>query len=69
MDLRNQEKWKLNVSYFECWVCLHFNNPNDSSSTPYYDERFKAYGYDRISQVCEMHVKGFDFHVLNNAFI
>ena len=34
-----------------------------------YDERFKAYGYDRISQVCEMFVKGFKFYVLNNAFI
>ncbi|CAG5121419.1 unnamed protein product [Candidula unifasciata] len=39
------------------------------TSLPLYDERFKQYGYNRISQVCEMHIAGFKFHVLNNAFI
>ena len=38
-------------------------------ATPLYDEAFKAYGYDRISQVCEMYVKGFKFYVLDNAFV
>lgn len=36
---------------------------------PYYDERFRQYGFNRISQVCELHVAGYKFSVLNNAFI
>ena len=51
------------VSSFEPFYLAH------KDVTPLYDERFRAYGYDRISQVCEMHVKGFKFYVLNNAFI
>jgi hypothetical protein len=39
------------------------------TSVPLYDERFKQYGYNRVSQVCEMHVAGFQFHVLDNTFI
>nr|KAI8740224.1 beta-1; 4-glucuronyltransferase 1 [Biomphalaria glabrata] len=39
------------------------------TSLPLYDERFKQYGFNRISQVCEMHVAGFDFYVLDNAFL
>ncbi|XP_069116859.1 beta-1,4-glucuronyltransferase 1-like [Argopecten irradians] len=36
---------------------------------PLYDERFKQYGFNRISQVCEMHIAGYRFDVLNNAFL
>jgi len=36
---------------------------------PLYDERFKQYGFNRISQVCESHIAGYDFVVLNNAFL
>lgn len=36
---------------------------------PLYDERFKQYGYNRISQVCEMNIAGYNFGVLNNAFL
>lgn len=36
---------------------------------PLYDERFKQYGFNRISQVCETHIAGYDFAVLNNAFL
>lgn len=36
---------------------------------PLYDERFKQYGFNRISQVCETHIAGFNFVVLNNAFL
>ncbi|XP_054711303.1 beta-1,4-glucuronyltransferase 1-like [Uloborus diversus] len=36
---------------------------------PFYDERFRQYGFNRISQVCELHVSGYKFSVLNNAFI
>lgn len=39
------------------------------TSVPLYDERFKQYGFNRISQICEMYVAGFSFHVLDNAFL
>eukprot|EP00056_Hartaetosiga_gracilis_P009190 m.131654 g.131654 ORF g.131654 m.131654 type:complete len:457 (+) comp13076_c0_seq1:156-1526(+) len=34
-----------------------------------YDERFKQYGFNRISQVCETHVAGYHFKVLYHAFL
>ncbi|XP_042295417.1 beta-1,4-glucuronyltransferase 1 [Sceloporus undulatus] len=40
-----------------------------ASSVPPYDERFKQYGFNRISQACELHVAGFRFSVLSNAFL
>ncbi|XP_029641068.1 beta-1,4-glucuronyltransferase 1-like [Octopus sinensis] len=36
---------------------------------PAYDERFKQYGFNRISNVCELHIAGYTFNVLSNAFI
>ena len=27
------------------------------------------YGFNRISQVCETHISGFNFHVLDNAYL
>ncbi|XP_031572313.1 beta-1,4-glucuronyltransferase 1-like [Actinia tenebrosa] len=36
---------------------------------PMYDDRFKKYGFNRISQVCETHIAGYDFAVLDNAFL
>lgn len=41
----------------------------NSDSLPYYDERFKQYGFNRISQVCELHIAGYRFLVLNNHFL
>nr|XP_006129820.2 beta-1,4-glucuronyltransferase 1 [Pelodiscus sinensis] len=40
-----------------------------ANSVPPYDERFKQYGFNRISQACELHVAGYSFSVLNNAFL
>ncbi|XP_059484573.1 beta-1,4-glucuronyltransferase 1-like [Neocloeon triangulifer] len=39
------------------------------NSAPFYDERFKQYGFNRISQVCELHVAGFKYSILDNAFL
>nr|XP_057923386.1 beta-1,4-glucuronyltransferase 1 [Doryrhamphus excisus] len=36
---------------------------------PLYDENFKQYGFNRISQACELHVAGYRFSVLNSAFL
>ncbi|XP_001516223.1 beta-1,4-glucuronyltransferase 1 isoform X1 [Ornithorhynchus anatinus] len=38
-------------------------------AVPTFDERFRQYGFNRISQACEMHVAGFEFEVLNEAFL
>lgn len=38
-------------------------------NVPVFDERFKQYGFNRISQACELHIAGFKFTVLNNAFL
>ncbi|KAK3870004.1 hypothetical protein Pcinc_024721 [Petrolisthes cinctipes] len=35
---------------------------------PDFDERFIGYGFVRSSQVLEMHLAGFSWHMLNNAF-
>nr|XP_002132013.1 beta-1,4-glucuronyltransferase 1 isoform X1 [Ciona intestinalis]XP_026689658.1 beta-1,4-glucuronyltransferase 1 isoform X1 [Ciona intestinalis] len=40
-----------------------------TSHTPDYDERFKQYGYDRISQNCELRLCGFTFVVMANSFV
>ena len=39
------------------------------SSAPLYDERFRQYGFNRISQVREMWLAGFDFEVLSLGFV
>ncbi|GFO27908.1 N-acetyllactosaminide beta-1,3-n-acetylglucosaminyltransferase [Plakobranchus ocellatus] len=53
------------VDYKDPWEPFYIA----SKSLPLYDERFKQYGFNRISQVCEMHIAGFTFHVLDNAFL
>ncbi|XP_013794341.2 beta-1,4-glucuronyltransferase 1-like [Limulus polyphemus] len=39
------------------------------NTVPLYDERFRQYKFNGISQVCELHVAGYRFSVLNNAFL
>lgn len=39
------------------------------TNIPPYDERFRQYGFNRISQVCELHVAGYRFLVLDSAFV
>jgi len=34
-----------------------------------YDERFEQYGFNRISQLCHMHMQGARFHVSQNTFL
>ncbi|XP_075948677.1 beta-1,4-glucuronyltransferase 1 [Anarhichas minor] len=38
-------------------------------TVPLYDESFKQYGFNRISQACELHVAGYRFSVLSSAFV
>jgi len=69
------ESWRnLTVSTFEVGYEVGWKDPWEpfyiaARSVPLYDERFKQYGFNRISQVCELHFAGYRFSVLNNAFL
>jgi N-acetyllactosaminide beta-1,3-N-acetylglucosaminyltransferase len=59
----------LSVGYYAIW-----HDPWEPfyilpRSAPRYDERFKQYGFNRISQSCELYIAGYSFAVLNNAFL
>ncbi|KAK2170649.1 hypothetical protein LSH36_1g03000 [Paralvinella palmiformis] len=61
-DLHNQYE----VVWKDPWEPFYIGS---KYSLPRYDERFKQYGFNRISQVCETHIAGFRFAVLDNAFL
>jgi hypothetical protein len=54
-----------NASWNKSWEPFYIAR----RSVPLFDERFKQYGFDRIEQICELHVAGYTFAVLNNAFL
>ncbi|XP_034470890.1 beta-1,4-glucuronyltransferase 1 [Hippoglossus hippoglossus] len=59
----------LEVAYTLTWVDPwepFYIGPNVG---PLYDENFKQYGFNRISQACELHVAGYRFSVLSSAFV
>lgn len=39
------------------------------NSTPLYDIRFQQYGFNRVSQFCELYIAGFKFVVLRDVFL
>lgn len=53
------------VTWKDPWEPFYISH----ASVPMYDERFKQYGFNRISQVCELHIAGYKFLVLNNLFL
>lgn len=59
----------LEVSYVLTWVDPWEPFYIGPRSVPLYDEIFKQYGFNRISQACELHVAGYRFSVLNSAFV
>ncbi|XP_039625148.1 beta-1,4-glucuronyltransferase 1 [Polypterus senegalus] len=59
----------LDVAYTLSWTDPWEPFYIGSQDTPLYDERFRQYGFNRISQACELHVAGYKFTVLNNAFL
>ncbi|XP_071079633.1 beta-1,4-glucuronyltransferase 1-like [Haliotis cracherodii] len=59
----------MQVAYYINWKYSWEPFYIAAKGMPLYDERFKQYGYNRISQVCELHVSGYQFAVLNNAFL
>ncbi|XP_061173936.1 beta-1,4-glucuronyltransferase 1-like [Saccostrea echinata] len=60
LEVAYEVQWKLP---YEPFFIAH------KSLLPLYEERFKQYGYNRVSQICEMYVAGYKFFVLNNAFL
>ncbi|XP_078001320.1 beta-1,4-glucuronyltransferase 1-like [Glandiceps talaboti] len=60
---------KLNIAYEvewkDPWEPFYIANRN----IPKYDERFKQYGFNRISQVCEVHIAGYNFAIVDNGFV
>ncbi|KAL0970131.1 hypothetical protein UPYG_G00237560 [Umbra pygmaea] len=59
----------LDVAYTLSWVDPWEPFYIGSRTVPLYDESFKQYGFNRISQACELHVAGYRFSVLNSAFV
>ncbi|XP_077970904.1 beta-1,4-glucuronyltransferase 1-like isoform X2 [Styela clava] len=59
----------LEVAFYadwdKSWEPFYISHRN----VPLFDERFKQYGFDRIQQICELHIAGYKFAVLNNAFV
>lgn len=72
------EKWlklpdpspkKLNAGFYADWAKSWEPFYIARRNVPLFDERFKQYGYDRIEQICELHLMGYDFIVLDKAFL
>lgn len=53
------------VEWRDPWEPFYIGNKD----VPAYDERFKQYGFNRISQACELNMAGFSFAVLDSAFL
>jgi len=71
------ERWEstLETSSIEVILTRQWADPWEpfyiakKAQMPKYDERFKQYGFNRIQQVCELHIAGFEFQILNNPFL
>ncbi|XP_067435970.1 beta-1,4-glucuronyltransferase 1 [Thunnus thynnus] len=59
----------LEVAYTLTWVDPWEPFYIGPHTVPLYDENFKQYGFNRISQACELHVAGYRFSVLSSAFV
>ncbi|XP_041037960.1 beta-1,4-glucuronyltransferase 1 [Carcharodon carcharias] len=59
----------LRVAYTQPWTDPWEPFYISRATVPPYDERFEQYGFNRISQACELHVAGYTFAVLDNAFL
>lgn len=71
------ERWQSlpNLFFLDVGYILEWEDPWEpfyiakKEDLPLYEGKFKQYGFNRISQVCELHVAGYQFAVLNNAFL
>ena len=56
---------KKAIEWLDTWE-PYFIAHRDS---PVHDERFIGYGFDRKSQICELHIAGYEFNLLSNDFL
>lgn len=59
----------LDVAYTISWVDPWEPFYIGPRTAPLFDEGFKQYGFNRISQACEIHVAGYKFSILSSAFV
>jgi len=69
----NYERWK-SITEKNIFYQVEWHEPYEPfyiASKRYirYDERFEQYGYNRISQLCSMHIQGIDFKVFSDGFL
>ncbi|XP_030635939.1 beta-1,4-glucuronyltransferase 1 [Chanos chanos] len=69
VNLHSTGSGALEVAYTLTWVDPWEPFYIGARSVPLYDENFRQYGFNRISQACELHVAGYRFSVLGNAFV
>ncbi|KAB5579100.1 hypothetical protein PHYPO_G00190860 [Pangasianodon hypophthalmus] len=69
INLVSKSSGPLEVAYTQNWVDPWEPFYIGAKSVPLYDENFRQYGFNRISQACELHVAGFRFSVVSNAFV
>ncbi|KPP73924.1 N-acetyllactosaminide beta-1,3-N-acetylglucosaminyltransferase-like [Scleropages formosus] len=69
VNLHKLEPVELEVAYTLSWVDPWEPFYIGPRTVPLYDESFQQYGFNRISQACELHVAGYRFSVLSSAFL
>ncbi|MBN3286378.1 B4GA1 glucuronyltransferase, partial [Polyodon spathula] len=69
VNLHGRGGAELQVAYTLAWVDPWEPFYIGGRAVPLYDERFRQYGFNRISQACELHIAGYSFSVLSNAFL
>eukprot|EP00053_Salpingoeca_punica_P013730 m.124350 g.124350 ORF g.124350 m.124350 type:complete len:620 (-) comp16286_c0_seq6:977-2836(-) len=56
-----------NVAYKDPWEPFYVSV--NRRTTPYYDDRFKQYGFNRVQQICELFISGHQFRVLTDGYL
>ncbi|KAL4658683.1 beta-1,4-glucuronyltransferase 1 [Arapaima gigas] len=69
VNLHKAEPGELEVAYTLTWVDPWEPFYIGPRAVPLYDESFQQYGFNRISQACELHIAGYRFSVLSSAFL
>lgn len=63
---KSKSEFTYSVPYRDPWEPFYIS---ETAITPAYDERFRQYGFNRISQICSTWMAGFDFHVVRMGFV
>lgn len=65
MKLKSKAASPYIVQYKSGWEPFYVVSRN----SPKYDEKFTAYGYDRLKHACELNAEGYTFEVLPSSFL